>query len=106
VEEAELRIVWTAKAVSDLENIFLFLSSKSETAALKTIDKIYNSVSVFKKGFLKTGQKEILLNRLSKEYRYLISGNYKIIYSFSLTTVFIHTIFDTRQNPKKLKTKT
>lgn len=105
MEKTELKIIWTSKAISDLENIFLLHSPKSKNSAYKTIEKIYNSVSVFKNGLLNTGQKEALLSHLSKPYRYLISGNYKIIYSHASKTVFIHTVFDTRQNPKKLKTK-
>jgi hypothetical protein len=43
--------------------------------------------------------------KLERQYRYLIEGHYKIIYSYDRKNQvsFIHTIFDTRFNPEKLK---
>lgn len=49
------------------------------------------------------GQREPLLIKYSVIYRYLIKGDYKIIYSIENDEVIINRIFDTRQNPKKLK---
>lgn len=47
---------------------------------------------------------ELLLDR-EKEYRYLICDNYKIIYSIDSKQklIMIADVFDTRQNPIKLK---
>lgn len=49
------------------------------------------------------GQKEILLNSTTHNYQYLLFGNYKIIYWIEINVVYIATVFDTRQNPKKLR---
>ncbi len=100
-----MEIIWTDKAVFDLKQIYDFLSSKSVSAAQREIQKIYLKASLLEDGFSKIGQAEPLLLHLKKEYRYLISGNHKIIYSITSTAIFIHSVFDTRQNPKKLKVK-
>ena len=51
------------------------------------------------------GQREPLLNAHRLEYRYLISGNYKLIYRFDKTSVYIALVFDCRQNPVKMQVK-
>src|SRR5262249_17987959 len=105
LETLNYSIVWTDRAISDLNRIFLFLSSKSEIAAAKTVDKIHKKVSTLEKGFSKIGQREPLLGRYPEEYRYLVSGNYKIIYSSAKKKIYNNSIFDVQQNPKKLKVK-
>ena len=47
-----------------------------------------------------------LSNRVNQEYRYLVSGNYKIIYKVSENIIVINDIFDTRQNTIKMNNET
>lgn len=49
------------------------------------------------------GQVEDLLIHLKKDYRYLVSGNYKIIYLVKPESVEIINVFDTRQDPIKIE---
>nr|WP_264554426.1 hypothetical protein [Flavobacterium sp. N1861] len=51
------------------------------------------------------GQEESLLKQRSVHYRYLVFKNYKIIYSIDNEKGFIKIadVFDTRQNPLKIK---
>ena len=49
------------------------------------------------------GQREPLLIKYLIIYRYLVQGDYKIVYSIENDEVNINRIFDIRQNPKKLK---
>jgi toxin ParE1/3/4 len=51
----------------------------------------------------KIGQREDLLRNRKNEYRYLVSGNYKVIYWIEEPYVKIATVFECRQNPVKLK---
>ena len=39
---------------------------------------------------------------LEKEYRYILSGNYKIIYKVEDSYIIITDVFDARQNPSKM----
>lgn len=51
------------------------------------------------------GQEEELLKQREIYYRYLIFKNYKLIYSVDTENGFIKIadVFDTRQNPPKIK---
>jgi len=48
------------------------------------------------------GSIEELLVELIQEHRYIIRGNYKIIYKTQNKKVFITDVFDTRQDPDKI----
>lgn len=50
------------------------------------------------------GSVENLLANRPQNFRYLVSGNYKIIYYINRETekIIISNIFDTRQNPDKV----
>ena len=50
------------------------------------------------------GQQEPSLEALKKEHRYLMSGNYKIIYRIEEDIIYITDYFDTRQHPLKKRT--
>lgn len=47
------------------------------------------------------GQREELLKDLSVEFRYLVEGNYKILYYTLPEKVVISLVFDCRQNSEK-----
>ena len=50
----------------------------------------------------KSGQLEDSLKKLDEGYRYLVVGNYKLIYKEVKEGVLITDVFDTRQNPVKM----
>jgi toxin ParE1/3/4 len=95
-------VIFTTKALTDLIDIQIFLENISENYADKTVDEIYKRAFDLE-SFPEMGQREPLLVKYSIAYRYLIEGDYKIIYSVENDKIFINRIFDTRQNPKKLK---
>lgn len=49
------------------------------------------------------GQLESYLEHLNLSHRRIIEGNYKIIYRVDSNTIFITDIFDSRQDPSKMK---
>ena len=76
----------------------------SARIAKKLVKEIINEP----KKLIKTphiGQVEELLKQRKIEYRYLVFKNYKLIYSVDMEKGFIKIadVFDTRQNPPKLK---
>ncbi|NJL77296.1 MAG: type II toxin-antitoxin system RelE/ParE family toxin [Saprospiraceae bacterium] len=96
-------IVWTKKAIHDLQIHFSYLCEAVEHhEAKQMIQSIVNHVDVLETQ-PQIGQKEPYLLHLKRTYRRLIKEHYKIIYSFRNNKVYIHCIFDTRQNPKKMK---
>ena len=42
------------------------------------------------------------LETLKENHRYLVNGNYKLIYRVSHNEVIINDVFDARQNPAKI----
>jgi hypothetical protein len=50
-----------------------------------------------------SGQMEELLEHLNQNSRYLVEGNYKIIYQYSECVVIITDVFHVKQNPVKIK---
>ncbi len=104
--EKEIKdIVWTNPAKRDLQDIYNYLAEFSENAAFRVITKILEKTEVLKDGFPEIGQKEPLLIHKPDVYSYLVEGNYKIIYRVKGNRVIIDTVFDARQNPKKMDDK-
>lgn len=100
-----IRIIWSEFASSQLKDIFKYY--KKETSlqiAKKIISEISKEVTKLK-SHTDIGQKEELLFSKLENYRYLVKGNYKIIYTFeeNNNTIKIVDIFDCRQNPEKIK---
>ncbi|RXP46074.1 type II toxin-antitoxin system RelE/ParE family toxin [Lutibacter sp. HS1-25] len=100
-----LEIFWTEFSEKELQNIFEYYKNKTTySVAKKIINGIYNETLCLKKQPT-IGQVEELLKQQKHEFRYLVYKNYKIIYciNYKKNRVEIHDVFDTRQNPPKLK---
>ncbi|MNE49131.1 Plasmid stabilization system protein [compost metagenome] len=101
----KLKIVWSDYAESQLDKIFeYYLENVNYKVAKTIIEKIINEPN---KLLLnpEIGQEEELLKDRTDNYRYLICDNYKIIYSIDRKQYLlkISNVFDTRQNPVKIR---
>ena len=97
------QIIWTNFAISELKNIFLYYRM---VAGDKTAEKIRKSIFSSIKPLIKQtfiGSEEENLVDLKQGHRYLVEGNYKIIYRIIDNNIYITDIFDSRQNPTKMK---
>lgn len=97
------QVIWTNFAITELKNIFLYYRI---IAGEKTADKIRKSIFLATKPLIKQpfiGAEEETLNDLKQGHRYLVEGNYKIIYRVVESEIYITDIFDCRQNPIKIK---
>lgn len=94
-----IKILWDNQAKADLKLIFEFIKLKSPQGAKNVIrDIVAQSKSIH---FVEQYQVDEFLG---EPYRRMIVRNYKIIYKIhSETEIRILQIFDTRQNPVKLK---
>jgi len=98
-----MEIIWTFKAKDDLKNIYVFLRTEiDDSKAFEIVSKIVNRVEILNKMPL-AGQKEPKFEKLIREYRRLVENDYKIVYHVRGNNIYINRIFDTRQNPKKLR---
>jgi len=99
----EIKVFWTQTALNNLEDIFEYHKLKaSVNIARKLVKKIVATTILLQKS-PKIGRREELLKDRKYEYRFIIVGNYKIIYWIEDNYVKIAAIFDTRQNPEKIK---
>jgi len=48
------------------------------------------------------GQIKYNLEKLEQNHRYLVCGNYKLIYRIFENQVIINDVFDTKQDPEKM----
>ncbi|HVD97303.1 MAG TPA: type II toxin-antitoxin system RelE/ParE family toxin [Cytophagaceae bacterium] len=100
-----MRIIWTRTARTDLRFIFdyykykanLFTAQKIKNACLDRVNILYQNPEA--------GSLDEFLEPLKENHRYLVEGNYKIIYKISSDIIFITGVFDTRQNPEKIISK-
>jgi plasmid stabilization system protein ParE len=100
----ELDIFWTDFAKTELRGIFDYYKEKaSPNIARKLVSGIY-ATTLRLKNKPEIGQKEELLLNRTKDFRYLVHTNYKIIYwiNHEYDRVEISDVFDVRLNPVKI----
>ncbi len=95
-----VEVIWTESAIRDLDNIYDFIFQNSPKAALRQIENIILREKQLIAQPL-SGQIQILEN-IREEYRYIVEGNYKIIYHKVNQIIYVDAIFDTRQDPVKM----
>lgn len=100
-----LKIIWSVFAETQLDDIYKYHEKKfSSRVAAKLVKGIIDEPrKLIKAPFI--GQEEELLKERKIHYRHLVFKNYKLIYSIEEENGFIKIadVFDTRQNPPKLK---
>ncbi|HLO56871.1 MAG TPA: type II toxin-antitoxin system RelE/ParE family toxin [Saprospiraceae bacterium] len=98
-------IVWSAWAEIQLDNIYYYYLEEAgiNIASQLIEDLILSPENLCKNPYI--CQDEQLLSHRNINYKYLIHKNYKIIFAIDeLTkTIKITDVFDTRQNPIKIK---
>ena len=99
------KIIWSNFAETELDKIFeYYVENVSLEVAKNIIEKIISEPNKIISHPEITQVEELLLDR-ENNYRYLICDNYKIIYSIDSNQklIMIADVFDTRQNPTKIK---
>ena len=98
-------IIWSYFAEDQLDQIFAFYEKEATPRiAKKLLKRLIDAPNILVEDpFI--GQIEELLKKRAVDYRHLVVGNYKLIYSVEELHKFIRIldVFDTRQNPPKLK---
>ena len=100
----KVKVVWQPLAVQDLRDIYDYYSDIASLEFAKQLKKKILDSSKYLSKNPAMGQIEENPKLSQKEYRYLlVEENYKILYIVSETEVNIVGVFDTRQNPDKMK---
>ena len=98
-----MKLVYTEQAHISLEEALYFIAPKVTHEKLMQIrDKILNKADSLLLNPLK-GQKESCLEHLSLDHRRIVESHYKIIYRVTGEYIYITDIFDSRQDPDKMK---
>ena len=97
-----MKILWSDFAAETLKEIYKYYK---ERAGEPVARKIKTNIFVATRQLLKhpeSGQIEKTLEQLKEGHRYLVEGNYKIVYKLVTEGVLITDVFDTRQDTKKI----
>jgi plasmid stabilization system protein ParE len=98
-----MKVVWTKFALNALFEVFTYYKTNvGLTIAVNIRNNILSSVRQLQNYPLSCAKEEFLED-MGEGHRCLIRGNYKIIYKIVNEQVFITDVFDTRQNPVKIK---
>ncbi len=100
----EIKVFWTETALNNLEDIFEYYKYKASVKIARNLVKGIVKSTIQIQNSPNIGKKEELLADRKFKYRFLIIGNYKIIYWIDDNYIKIATVFDCRQNPEKIKT--
>jgi toxin ParE1/3/4 len=100
------KIFWTAFADKALDEAkeYIQRESRSEDIATAYINKLIARVDQLEY-FPESGPVEPLLKHLPQNSRYLVEGNYKIIYQYDNKQVIITDVFHAEQMPLKIVTR-
>ena len=97
-----MKVIWTNFAAGMLMQIYQYYKEKAGNAVSKKIKtEIFAATKQLKK-YPTSGQIELNLEKLNENHRYLIAGNFKVIYREISEGVLITDVFDTRQDPVKI----
>lgn len=97
-----MKIVVTGPASDDINEIYgYYLQKVNLKTAKQEKDKIIKRFKILK-NFPLSGQVEGNEKFKGSEIRYLVQGNFKIVYKVEEDTVIILAVFNTSQNPDKM----
>ena len=97
-----MEVIWTGFAANSLLEIYKYYKEvANENVAQRIKFRIFRATRQLIKHPL-SGQIETNLQKLQEDHRYLIEGNYKIIYKRIKEGILITDVFDTRQDPIKI----
>ena len=104
METNQKEIIWTKTAIKDLNKIYEFNTPVfGEEKSFNFIVHLIEEVNLLEDGYIAIGARYRSKRYPELDYRKLVSSHYLIIYRAKGKKVYINKIFDTRQNPKKLK---
>jgi plasmid stabilization system protein ParE len=97
-----MKVFWTKFALEALHDIYDYYKDNVSVVIANNIkESILLSTHQLQLQPL-SGTLEVLLQHLNEGHRYIIRGNYKIIYKIQFRRIYITDVFDTRQNPTKI----
>lgn len=97
------KIIWSDFALRQLKKIHSYYKKEASEKTAQKLTKTLVQTTIQLETNPLIGKKEPLLKNYDFEYRFLIKKHFKIIYRLDGNIVRVISIFDTRQNPKKIR---
>jgi toxin ParE1/3/4 len=97
-----MKILWSDFSVQMLSEIYIYYKEKVHPELAKRILKELLEATRQLRNQPTSGQTEPALIKMGEGHRYIVRGNYKIVYKPIPEGLLITDVFDTRQNPSKL----
>ncbi|MDA3943438.1 MAG: type II toxin-antitoxin system RelE/ParE family toxin [Bacteroidetes bacterium] len=97
------KIIWSDFALRQLKKIHNYYKIEASEKIAKQLTKAIVKTTIQLESNPLIGTKEPLLDHTAYEYRFLVKNNYKIIYRIDKQFIRVISVFDTRQNPEKIK---
>jgi plasmid stabilization system protein ParE len=98
-----MKLVYTEQAIVSLQECLDFFPPEVSSGKISEIrDKILSKADkLLENPYI--GQREEYLEHIGQSHRRVIEGHYKIIYKIEGEVIIITDIFDSRQDPSKMK---
>jgi plasmid stabilization system protein ParE len=96
-----MKVIWSDFAIRMIKEIYFYHKRKASIKIAHRIKKDIFSTTKQLHNHPFSGSEEKVLKKLNQNHRYLVKGNYKIIYKTVKEGLLITDVFDTRQNPDK-----
>lgn len=97
-----MKIVFSSKATDELFAIREYFKDVGRDKYGKTLTRKIVEKASSLKSFPNLGKVDETMNEYGFEHRFLIEGNYKILYRVQGDEIRIVKVFDTRQDPEKM----
>ncbi|MDO6438191.1 type II toxin-antitoxin system RelE/ParE family toxin [Cyclobacterium sp. 1_MG-2023] len=98
----KVQVIWTDESMGDLEVIYDFIAEKSRKSAKNVVQSILSKTRQLET-FPESGSPYETNISIGVSYRFLVQGNYKIIYSIERDALYVEAVVDTRQDPASLR---
>ena len=89
-----MEVVWTSKALSDLERLYLFLAAVNQIAAAKKVQQL-TAAPITLQSNPRIGER--LDEFEPRDVRRIFAGQYELRYEIADTTVYILRMWHTRE---------
>lgn len=98
-----MTVEWSVYADRCMQKIFAYHKAVAGVRiAHKLVRKIVKHANILAEN-PQAGPREELLKDMPREFRYLVVGNYKILYVIVSEKVVISSVFDCRQHPGEMR---
>lgn len=98
-----MKVIWSAWALQQLDEIHVWYCTRSSSTVADGIVEDIMTMTNLLEQFPYGGQVEPWLSHLGLDHRRVVAGNYKVVYRVVGDVVRIVDVFDSRQDPWKMK---